>query len=201
FPYFLFAAATTLVKAKPFADAPISLLQLGGDVFQLTRGVELGQYFQCDYFHDYGNGSSTGTYCFYRTSDYGLTHYPNTPLRVDSNPVCPDPMPNAPDAGQFILKVPSSDPGPGNCATILGASEGTAGNGSTVGIKLCDGRHNYFGQKWTFDGYNIRQGNLCLDVTNGSNTNGAKLQVWTCFPENTNQRWSHVGGDLLYFPR
>lgn len=30
----------------------------------------------------------------------------------------------------------------------------------------------------------------CLDVTNGSVTNGTKIQVWDCVNENTNQQWS-----------
>ncbi|KAG7087972.1 hypothetical protein E1B28_012012 [Marasmius oreades] len=33
---------------------------------------------------------------------------------------------------------------------------------------------------------------LCVDVTNGANNDGTKLQLWTCTPGNTNQLWSHT---------
>ncbi|KAK7041158.1 ricin B lectin domain-containing protein [Favolaschia claudopus] len=37
--------------------------------------------------------------------------------------------------------------------------------------------------------------NKCLDVTGGSNANGAKLQVWTCDASNANQKWIPSGQD------
>ncbi|KAJ7669237.1 ricin B lectin domain-containing protein [Mycena polygramma] len=201
---FVLAQLVALVSAQTFRACNNFITTSDGDRYQLTRAAESGAYFQCDYLHDNGDGSSSGTYCFYRTSDYKLSHYPNTSLPVDSNAACPDPLPNAPAAGKYIIKVPSSDGGPGNCATLIGASTGTAGNGAAIGIKLCDGRHAYPGQVWTFNGYtisqNISQTNFCWDVTNGANTNGAKLQAWTCANGNTNQRFTHVGGDLAYFP-
>ena len=30
----------------------------------------------------------------------------------------------------------------------------------------------------------------CLDVTNGVNEDGTKLQIWTCIAGNTNQMWN-----------
>jgi len=33
-------------------------------------------------------------------------------------------------------------------------------------------------------------GNKCLDVTNGANSDGTKLQLWTCAKGNTNQMWN-----------
>jgi len=33
-------------------------------------------------------------------------------------------------------------------------------------------------------------GSKCLDLTNGNTANGNKLQLWTCFDGNTNQKWS-----------
>ncbi|KAJ7214166.1 ricin B lectin domain-containing protein [Mycena haematopus] len=38
-------------------------------------------------------------------------------------------------------------------------------------------------------------GNKCLDVPNGSNENGVKLQIWTCTAGNTNQIWTVHNGD------
>ncbi|KAK7022471.1 ricin B lectin domain-containing protein [Favolaschia claudopus] len=37
--------------------------------------------------------------------------------------------------------------------------------------------------------------NKCLDVTGGSDANGAKLQVWTCDAFNANQKWIPSGQD------
>jgi hypothetical protein len=37
-------------------------------------------------------------------------------------------------------------------------------------------------------------GNKCLDVPNGSDEDGNKLQIWTCYDGNTNQLWQ-VGDD------
>ncbi|KAJ7237422.1 ricin B lectin domain-containing protein [Mycena rebaudengoi] len=176
--FLLLAGFAAVVSAQTLRACNNFITTSDGDRYQLTSARELGPYFQC------------------KTSDYRLSHYPNTSLPVDSNAACPDPLPNAPDAGQYIVKVASGEPGPGDCATILGASTGTAGNGSAVGIKRCDGRHGFPGQVWTFDGYTISQNNFCWDVKDGVNTNGAKIQVWTCVNGNTNQRFNHVGGDL-----
>ncbi|KAJ7334020.1 ricin B lectin domain-containing protein [Mycena albidolilacea] len=38
-------------------------------------------------------------------------------------------------------------------------------------------------------------GDKCLDVTNGANTDGTKLQIWTCALGNTNQMWLPAGQD------
>lgn len=43
-------------------------------------------------------------------------------------------------------------------------------------------------------------GSLCMDVTDGSTANGARLQVWTCASGNANQQFSHSGGDVLDIP-
>ncbi|KAH8818654.1 ricin B lectin domain-containing protein [Flagelloscypha sp. PMI_526] len=185
------ALSTSLATAQTLKACTNLFTTSSGDRYVLSRAVELGPYLQCDYFHD-----TAGAYCFYRTSDYALSHYPNTSLPVDSNPSCPDPLPDASAAGQYIITVPTGNPGLVNCVTLLGA----AADGTKVGIKSCDGRHGYPNQVWTFDGFAMKQGNFCLDVTNGSNTNGVKLQVWTCAAGNTNQRFTHAGGDLLYFP-
>ncbi|KAJ6493311.1 ricin B lectin domain-containing protein [Mycena sanguinolenta] len=38
-------------------------------------------------------------------------------------------------------------------------------------------------------------GDKCLDVTNGANVDGTKLQIWTCASGNTNQLWLPAGQD------
>ncbi|KAJ6451144.1 ricin B lectin domain-containing protein, partial [Mycena sanguinolenta] len=36
-------------------------------------------------------------------------------------------------------------------------------------------------------------GDKCLDVTDGVDENGTKLQIWTCTPGDTNQQWFSAG--------
>ena len=45
-------------------------------------------------------------------------------------------------------------------------------------------------QNGTFTNYN---GTKCLDVTDGEDSNGVKIQIWDCVPGNVNQQWSYVG--------
>ncbi|KAH8833149.1 ricin B lectin domain-containing protein [Flagelloscypha sp. PMI_526] len=112
---------------------------------------------------------------------------------------CPASLPPTRYAGTFLIKFGS---GSGDhCATILGAPQ----NGAKVAIEACDKTHDYPGQAWTFDGQNIRQGDLCLDVKGGKNNDGTPLQVWTCtsFSGNTNgednRKFDLDSGDLLFY--
>jgi hypothetical protein len=41
-------------------------------------------------------------------------------------------------------------------------------------------------------------GNKCLDVVDGVDGNGTKLQLWDCTPNNDNQRWVLQGGQLQW---
>ncbi len=34
-------------------------------------------------------------------------------------------------------------------------------------------------------------GNKCLDVTDGKNADGTKMQIWTCSTNNPNQKWDY----------
>jgi hypothetical protein len=43
-------------------------LSSNGLDFKLVVVQVIGIYIQCEYSHDYGGGSSVGTYCFYRVS-------------------------------------------------------------------------------------------------------------------------------------
>ena len=35
-------------------------------------------------------------------------------------------------------------------------------------------------------------GTMCLDVTDGVDSNGVKLQIWECSPTNVNQQWTRT---------
>ena len=56
-------------------------------------------------------------------------------------------------------------------------------------------------QEWTFTNgaVTLYNGAKCLDVTNGNNFNGNKLQVWDCGSGNPNQNFYYTGyGDNQY---
>ena len=55
-------------------------------------------------------------------------------------------------------------------------------------VSTCTGGND---QLWTFKNGAVAafNGTKCLDVTNGNNSNGAKLQIWDCAPSNANQQW------------
>jgi hypothetical protein len=60
-------------------------------------------------------------------------------------------------------------------------------DGAIVTTETCTGANT---QKWTFaDGALKTLTNKCLDVKDGNTTNGAKLQIWTCFSGSTNQQF------------
>jgi hypothetical protein len=53
-------------------------------------------------------------------------------------------------------------------------------------------------QKWTFSGGSVKlYGNKCLDVKDGANVNGVKLQVWTCAAGNPNQQFYYTSDNRL----
>ncbi|RXW13087.1 hypothetical protein EST38_g12765 [Candolleomyces aberdarensis] len=74
------------------------------------------------------------------------------------------------------------------CLTASANSDGAA-----VILQTCSGSAN---QKWTFTGGTMRAfGNKCLDVKEGVNQDGTKLQVWTCSANNANQQWYYSKWD------
>ncbi|KAF9259747.1 ricin B lectin, partial [Marasmius fiardii PR-910] len=80
----------------------------------------------------------------------------------------------------------------GNTGICLGAASNS--DGAAVQLQSCSGATS---QSWTRSGSTIRvYGNKCLDVTNGSATNGNKMQIWTCADNNTNQMWSVSGNTI-----
>ncbi|KAM6503982.1 carbohydrate-binding module family 13 protein [Amanita muscaria] len=70
----------------------------------------------------------------------------------------------------------------GACLTAASNSDGAA-----VTIQGCTGSPS---QNWVFSGGQVHIfDNKCLDVTNGVNANGNKLQIWTCSNGNPDQQW------------
>lgn len=63
-------------------------------------------------------------------------------------------------------------------------------DGAAVTIQSCTGSA---AQKWTFagNGQVTVYGNKCLDVTDGKNADGTKMQIWTCSTNNPNQKWDY----------
>lgn len=80
---------------------------------------------------------------------------------------------------------------PGNNAgKCLTAASNT--NGAFVTIQPCTGASS---QQWTFQGGSVKLfGNTkCLDVTNGVNADGTKLQIWDCSTNgNPNQQFYYT---------
>jgi len=122
--------------------------------------------------------------------NFTLTHYPNTPLPVNSDASCPTTMPLA---STYLIRTSPNTPD--KCITATSLK-----NGGKVTIQDCDYKHGNPHQKWTFKGSQIRMGKFCLDVTNGNTANGNKLQIWTCSSGNKNQQFAHSGGDVLDIP-
>ncbi|KIL59005.1 carbohydrate-binding module family 13 protein [Amanita muscaria Koide BX008] len=70
----------------------------------------------------------------------------------------------------------------GKCMTAASNNDG-----ALVTIQTCTGGAS---QTWVFTNGEVRVfGNKCLDVTNGGNYDGNKLQIWTCYDGDTNQQW------------
>ena len=65
-------------------------------------------------------------------------------------------------------------------------------NGSPVVIYDCINGPDI---RWTFQNGAITayNGTKCLDVTDGEDCNGVKVQIWDCVPGNVNQQWSYIG--------
>ncbi|KAJ7772458.1 hypothetical protein B0H16DRAFT_169963 [Mycena metata] len=86
---------------------------------------------------------------------------------------------------------------PGSSAsTCLTASSNS--NGATVVVQPCTS--NNAAQTWVQNGQTLLvYGNMCLDVTNGSTTNGAKMQIWACTPGagDAAQRFSVTSGKSI----
>ena len=65
-------------------------------------------------------------------------------------------------------------------------------DGAPVTLQTCTGADS---QKWTFDSGSVKVfGSKCLDVVNGQNADGTKLQIWTCSSnQNPNQQFFYTG--------
>ncbi|KAF9263019.1 ricin B lectin [Marasmius fiardii PR-910] len=100
-------------------------------------------------------------------------------------------------ASQLQSNNPSFPPGATGCISASNAV------GAPVTIESCIASGDISGQNWTFTQNGVPQqlsilgGSLCLDVINGVNTNGTRLQVFTCTPGNTNQLWIPLSNSLF----
>ncbi|KAF7351948.1 hypothetical protein MVEN_01156800 [Mycena venus] len=102
-------------------------------------------------------------------------------------------------AGQGVLiktvLTGGADGGNGNCLAVTKNADGAA-----VVIEDCGTNATVFNTWVAPNGagsvgtLNIF-GDKCLDVTNGVNADGTKLQIWTCATGNTNQMWLPAGND------
>ncbi|KAJ7193906.1 ricin B lectin domain-containing protein [Mycena pura] len=188
------AASVANVAFASTLRACLDLLPIGGINFPLSHGIRNGPFVECEYHHAFAGPQ----FCFYNATSLALTHAPNVPpatdttLPVDSNAACPTQLPLA---GSYRINFPDTNPdGTFKCVTMSDDSDG-----APVVIQDCDfaGPSN---QVWSFVGSTIRQGDKCLDVTDGQNVDGVKLQVWTCVDGNTNQEFQHSGGAILNQP-
>ncbi|KAF9477745.1 macrofage activating glycoprotein [Pholiota conissans] len=83
--------------------------------------------------------------------------------------------------GQLLLQ-----PGINSALCLTAASNS---DGAKVTIQPCN---NAASQKWTFSNNQVKAyGNKCLDVTDGKNADGTKMQIWTCGSGNPNQSWDY----------
>ena len=65
-------------------------------------------------------------------------------------------------------------------------------DGAAVTLQTCTGAD---AQKWTFEDGSVKVfGSKCLDVVNGQNVDGTKLQIWTCSTnKDPNQQFFYTG--------
>ncbi|KAH6891604.1 ricin B lectin domain-containing protein [Coprinopsis sp. MPI-PUGE-AT-0042] len=166
-------------------------LTLNGTRYDLVVVQDMSPWIQCEYFHDNGNGSGSGTYCFYKGPSYDLVHYPNTPLRADSNPACPStaPPPSVYRIRSFLDTT--------KCITAAGDYDG-----APVSLQTCRIDVSTPEQVFRFDGNLIRplSSDKCLDVKDGNPNDGTQLQVWSCSATNPNQLFEHLSKEMLVIP-
>ncbi|KAJ7858760.1 hypothetical protein B0H13DRAFT_1727078, partial [Mycena leptocephala] len=104
-----------------------------------------------------------------------------------------------PVAGQTVkFQTVLSTGNPGNCLTATSNADG-----APVIIKDC-GTNATSLNSWVLPkGSNVVGtlqifGDKCLDVTSGANTDGTKLQIWTCAAGNTNQMGIPAGPTITW---
>ncbi|KAH6891600.1 ricin B lectin domain-containing protein [Coprinopsis sp. MPI-PUGE-AT-0042] len=179
----------------PVLAAPLRACQnylvSDGTTYKLVVIQDMSPWIQCEYFHDNGDGSGSGTYCFYKAPSYDLVHYPDTPLRVDSNPACPS---SAPPPSIYRIRSLVDET---KCITAAGEYDG-----APVELQACRTDIWRPEQVFHFDGDLIKPlaTDKCLDVKDGNPNSGTKLQVWTCSTNNPNQRFGHWVPNILVVP-
>ncbi|KAF8191951.1 ricin B lectin domain-containing protein [Mycena galopus ATCC 62051] len=194
--FILIVVSATSVAFASTLRACLDPLPLSGINFPLSLGIRNGPYVECEYNHAF----SGPQFCIYNATSLALTHAPNVPpvngtppILVDSNAACPTTLPLA-ASYRITFSDTNAQEGVFKCVTMSDDSDG-----APVVIQDCDftGPSN---QVWSFSGSTIRQGDKCIDVTDGRNVDGVKLQAWTCADGNTNQQFQHLGGAVLNQP-
>jgi len=93
-----------------------------------------------------------------------------------------------PPSGGATFRLSSAAPGGGDRPLVV-LAENDANNEPVV-LEFED-IDNIDGEDWTYNGSQLSnyEGSLCLDVTDGVNADGTKLQVFACTAGNTNQEF------------
>jgi hypothetical protein len=98
------------------------------------------------------------------------------------------------------LSTTTSAPGSGTIASGRDASRciaaGTVFNGTRPTLAACDDDSVL---SWLQPGNGqLRLGGKCLDVVDGKAQDGAAVQLWDCFDDNTNQRWTVQNKQIVW---
>ncbi|KAJ7189513.1 hypothetical protein GGX14DRAFT_408740 [Mycena pura] len=98
----------------------------------------------------------------------------------------------------LVLQVNAQQPPLWPTGGCLSASSNA--DGAAVVIEMCSAPTA--GNSWVVPNGNNAAGplqifgNKCLDVTDGVNADGTRLQIWTCASGNTNQLWEPEFGPV-----
>ncbi|KAF5338247.1 hypothetical protein D9758_012833 [Tetrapyrgos nigripes] len=79
----------------------------------------------------------------------------------------------------------------GKCLTPSSNADNAA-----VTIGSCNA--NAASQQWTISNGNLKVFGKCLDVTNGQDVNGVKMQIYTCYQGNTNQQFRYSDNHIAW---
>lgn len=94
------------------------------------------------------------------------------------------------DAGTSVAHIAS-----GKDATLCLAANDTS-NGAKLTLAPCTATQAL---TWAQPGQShLKLGDKCLDVADGRAADGASVQLWDCFDNNSNQQWSVVGKQLMW---
>ncbi|KAG2012895.1 hypothetical protein CC2G_009847 [Coprinopsis cinerea AmutBmut pab1-1] len=177
-----FVIPDALSQGKPLY-ACASFLYHHETTYRLPSALTCSQYLECKYTWENGQGRSTVNYCWYDYRNYTLYHDPNTPLPIDSHVACPAKLDIA-----TVYRIRSSLDY-NKCITAMGEYDG-----APVEIQDCRADSWRPSQIFHFTGDCQMQhfaSDKCIDVKDGVQQNGVRLQSWTCAQGNRNQQFVH----------